>query len=442
MKNVHAAISGIGDAVQGMESMIGRALSRFGNRPPVGFPWRVLIVVSVVPVSVDSLYSAPMLKGDRTATALLLSFIAVAVLALWRPSLSAVMLATLYMVSCVFPSNISPLIIAPTAIGITCLSRERGIFGLASAIACSGASFIKVLSVQGDVTYGYGAGSGQLAAMSDMSSSTDLGGSYWETIIGTCAILLMCAFAGVAWAYRIDVAAAEREREILRYRLANVDLANQLHNSLCNDLVYIVFSSSHALEQKSGGEDVQYDLCEIGKTARIALEKTRTVISKLENMVMPEDDAVQGVVGDTTVGTPPEPVDIMLLIGEYDHRLQQLGFAGGTVVPPKLRLPSDCETGRVFYETVTEIYTNILKYADPEGGYVVSVCIDNDGLNISAANTVRNDPDRQLSHGTGLQRCKSAVESLGGRFSSSTQYGHWSCVVTIPYRNRKRDMNA
>ncbi|KAA8820182.1 hypothetical protein [Bifidobacterium vespertilionis] len=431
MKRIHISMSGMRSTMAGMKSIVGKAFSRPVSRPPIGWPWRVLTAASFIPVLVDSLYSLPMLNRDGAAVLLLVAFVAACMLALWRPGISSVMLAALYTASCMTPSNVSVLVLAPTAMGVVCLAREWGVAGFASATVCSGAALIKALSVHGDVIYGYGSNNGRMTGFPNMSITAGSGGLYWESTIGTCAILLMCAFAGVTWACKIDMDAVERDREALRRRLVNIGLADQLHNSLCNDLVYIVYSASHALEREKEGRGAQYDLCQIKETARSALGKTRTVISKLESDETAKTRDTQTSAINISA-SQSKSLDITPLIEEYDQRLRRLGFQGGTVAPPNLRFPVDPELGCVLHETITEIYTNILKYADPQGGYVVSVQVDNDSLRISAANTIRDDPDPQLSQGTGMQRCKMAVESLGGQFLSSRQYGHWNCAVTIP----------
>lgn len=440
MKRCHAAMTGASTALLRARQAVRKSFRRPDGRPSPGAPWRILTAASVVPVLVDSWYSAPLLNGNQMTLLLLAAFAAASVLTIWRPVSSAIMMTTLYAASCLLPSTVSSLIIAPLALNVVMLARIRTVMGFAAAFANAGATLAKALSVSGDVTYGYGTAATTAPSPSGISAVAGSGGLYWESTMGTCAILLMCAFAGAAWAYRTDAAASEREREALHRRLTNIDLADQLHNSLCNDLVYIVYAASHALDTAHGTDDAAYDLGQITQTARSALDKTRTVIAALEHA-----DAVEGPEGGHMEQQrhghhptrkpnrgPTAPMDLDMLVDEYDRRLHRLGFAGGTIATVTPDWAADHHTSRIVHDTVAEIYTNILKYAEPQGGYVVAIRAAGGALVVSAANTIRPDPDPQLVQGTGMRRCAAAVESLGGSLVTQQDAGHWTCTMTVP----------
>ncbi|WP_250235883.1 exodeoxyribonuclease V [Bifidobacterium longum] len=87
---------------------------------------------------------------------------------------------------------------------------------------------------------------------------------------------------------------------------------------------------------------------------------------------------------------------------------------------------------------ITEIYTNISRYADKDVPYFLTIEEKNDEVIITQANgianlTVDNSEDRGSGgSGNGLRMHAQWIDSIGGVPNTSKEYGEWILYASIP----------
>lgn len=87
---------------------------------------------------------------------------------------------------------------------------------------------------------------------------------------------------------------------------------------------------------------------------------------------------------------------------------------------------------------ITEIYTNISRYADKDVPYFLTIEEKNDEVIITQANgianlTVDNSEDRgSRGPGNGLRMHAQWIDSIGGVLNTSKEDGEWILYASIP----------
>ena len=78
------------------------------------------------------------------------------------------------------------------------------------------------------------------------------------------------------------------------------------------------------------------------------------------------------------------------------------------------------------------LYSNLIKYADPKMPIIMRYERKNDHLHLSVSNGSRPDQNKRESTSIGLNTCRRIMEHHGGTFASEEHDGVFSVSVTIP----------
>ena len=81
---------------------------------------------------------------------------------------------------------------------------------------------------------------------------------------------------------------------------------------------------------------------------------------------------------------------------------------------------------------VDNIFSNVMKYADPEKPVTVFVGADVDEMTIKVTNYVRPNPDEAQKNGIGLRSCMKLANAMDVRFSSAEEDGVFKSVMYVP----------
>ena len=91
---------------------------------------------------------------------------------------------------------------------------------------------------------------------------------------------------------------------------------------------------------------------------------------------------------------------------------------------------------RYFRRVMDNIFSNIIKYADPGRPVVLGVKCGDDGLTFYCENKTRTDKDIPESNGIGLRTCAKMMEEMGGKLSHGEVDGIFTVAVTLPMREK------
>ena len=80
-----------------------------------------------------------------------------------------------------------------------------------------------------------------------------------------------------------------------------------------------------------------------------------------------------------------------------------------------------------------------MKYADPSNGYCIAITVETGLATLSSSNAIASSapggdhgPDRALSGGTGLKRCRDIASDLHGEFTVTDDGASWTCLLKLP----------
>lgn len=233
----------------------------------------------------------------------------------------------------------------------------------------------------------------------------------------------------------------DHDSYLLRRQQEREDTARDLHDTISNDLAYLILRIDHAETSgmPTGEHEYRQQLRELRDAADRAMTHTHAVIDSLETQ--PEQHS-QLEPSESQDGTPaPIPADdpvtvqqaeLQSLIDDEETKLESLGFAGDNLLG-ELRRPFSFDVMRLLTGLLTELYANIAKHADPAEWYAASINFDAEEINISVSDTIA-EHDGKLGLGSGLDRYRAIIEKAGGSFTIHTEQRHWQLDATIPNR--------
>ncbi|WP_236023653.1 2CS histidine protein kinase [Bifidobacterium miconis] len=318
-------------------------------------------------------------------------------------------------------------------------------------------------------------------------------GSDRHVLLGTVAmsgvapvIILFAGFllGGMAARWNHERHAAQME---LAYRRQRARAAQDIHDYVSNDLAYLILRFDKDIAD--GKSPSIEELHELRDVASGALDRTHQVIGVIEgrdgddpHASTATDDVRSGDIGDiatepsTSTTSPsaaspssiggrnsgrqrstfagPSPASshpsvinpsidradcplaaqLRAIARAGDHRLAELGFDGQTIVS---NANDTAQPDDLFAGLLEELYGNIAKHADPAGGYVLTIGIGRDAVQIALVDTALDrdsSSEAGLSLGTGLNRYRSRVVTRGGMLDIDAQTGEWTLSVVIPLR--------
>jgi signal transduction histidine kinase len=245
----------------------------------------------------------------------------------------------------------------------------------------------------------------------------------------TCNALAACV--GIIWWLMRDRACRrEREQELLRAaeRTANlhrdIGIASRLHDSLTNDLSYIIMMTDILSRDSDATSPHRSELESVHERAQEAFIHAHEVIGVLKGERSP---SVRNEVGAI-------PVLESTLKG-IRSELQNFGFRGTFHIDLLDRkLGVDDEILSEIVSLLGELSANIRKHCNPDqDSYEFRIGQGAGRISIMQMNTVSALPEKSsISSGQGLRMHGVLIELLDGTMQCSMEDGVWIAAVTLP----------
>ena len=118
------------------------------------------------------------------------------------------------------------------------------------------------------------------------------------------------------------------------------------------------------------------------------------------------------------------------ILGDYAYAMENKGLSVKTdFVPAAAQIKTNAD---LLQRALDNLYSNLLKYADPEEPVRISYSRENGCVLLSIANGVRIHQAKNESTGIGLITCRRIIEYHKGRFASSENDGGFFVTVSLP----------
>ncbi|OXN00374.1 histidine protein kinase [Bifidobacterium vansinderenii] len=220
----------------------------------------------------------------------------------------------------------------------------------------------------------------------------------------------------------------------LRQQLDREHTARHLHDTISNDLAYMILRIDQASHDDLPDDRDQYQrqLDNLRAIAETALDHTHQVIRQLEHDDEADDRnrAVQQDDDGTGKKVKRQQKRLEGIIQTQRQWLTSLGFQGDDILGT-FDYPLTDDILDLLEGLINELYANIAKHADPDAWYAVTISFDQQHVIISASDALKNSA-AQLGLGSGLERYQTVVESMSGTLAIATDDGNWSVDITIP----------
>lgn len=233
------------------------------------------------------------------------------------------------------------------------------------------------------------------------------------------------------WHRQLDNSEREHQRELQRQHARNTRIASQLHNSVCNDLVYISYVAQDTAQSSNE---------EIARVAQDALEKTRTAIQLLDGATSTgsrpstdDNDTRRPCPTSDDAGNAVHLSRLETRCRQYDRQLRELGFRGASSIHHATGCVLSEQQADLINELIPELYGNIMKYGDPQRGYFLHITVD-DHVVITAVNGIggaSTHPQVASLH-TGLKRIRQQISDAKGDFEVQHTDSQWVVRIRIP----------
>lgn len=129
-------------------------------------------------------------------------------------------------------------------------------------------------------------------------------------------------------------------------------------------------------------------------------------------------------------GIASQRAGLQSLIDEEESRLEAPGFTGDNLLAEPHR-PLTPETMRLLSGLLAELYATSPNTQIRANWCAICVTFDADAIHISASDTT-TPADMGLGLGSGLDRCRTIIETRGGTFQTRAGQAHWQLDVSIP----------
>lgn len=277
-----------------------------------------------------------------------------------------------------------------------------------------------------------------LAALAALAANNMQNNLTSSNIVG---MIIMC-LCPLSLGFSLNLLFAQRQATAtLRQRLDREHTARHLHDTISNDLAYMILRIDQASRSDCPADREQYQrqLTDLRAIAETALDHTHQVIRQLERTDKPDDRSriVKTNNDDKTdrkIEQQRERLDG--IIQSQRRRLGGLGFQGddilGTFDHPLADDILDLLEG-----LLNELYANIAKHAAPHEWYAVTISFDRRHVIISASDVLKDEAVR-LGLGSGLKRYRTVIESMSGTFDITDDSDNWNANITIPLSVTRR----
>ena len=271
------------------------------------------------------------------------------------------------------------------------------------------------------------------------------GPTMWMAALAVCVSSGIALLVGAAARWRCERETARRSvmiaNEAMRIQAQGLDAAARLHDDVTNRLSMAVLQADVYARQSGEPQSRQFE--ELRDALTQVLDRTHAVIRILDSRDTPSWNETDGGPAVTSYDRVDSDIAVDRIRGlttSYDHRLASLGFSGETMVCGVLAGTGMTTACLTCAETaLRELYANIIKHADGNAGYAVSVTFRTRDLAITVVDMARDSPDdgsrSAVGGGSGLIRLRDRLLSLGGSLSweDSAVADEWSMRLVVPY---------
>lgn len=232
------------------------------------------------------------------------------------------------------------------------------------------------------------------------------------------------------WHRQLANSQREHQKELQQQHARNARIASQLHNSVCNDLVYISYVAQDTVQSSNG---------EIARVAQDALEKTRTAIQLLDS-AMPANSQPATDTMRPPRSAAPNAGNVAACLArvearcrQYDRQLHELGFQGTSSIHYGPDAILSEQQADLVNELIPELYGNIMKYGDPQRGYFLHITVD-DHIVVTAVNGIdgASAHPQDASLHTGLKRIRQQISDAQGDIEVQHTDSQWIVRIRIP----------
>lgn len=195
-----------------------------------------------------------------------------------------------------------------------------------------------------------------------------------------------------------------------------LQIAARMHDFVADKLANIIMRT----EMDSRPDSAAWD--DVHDEACAALDELHAIID-----VIRQSDADTHVAGNAVTQQLTE------LCASHDRELATVGFhGGGTIKDWGLTTPPRPDRIQLAKALISELYTNIGRYADKENSYQMSITLHDDHLEIVQTNRIVSSRRTTVSGGRGLSIYTQRISHIQGTFSYGSRDGEWSCYALIP----------
>ncbi len=117
------------------------------------------------------------------------------------------------------------------------------------------------------------------------------------------------------------------------------------------------------------------------------------------------------------------------IVSEYTVLLSESGYT----VKNSVEIPEGAVKieERYFRRVMDNIFSNVVKYADPADPVEIAAEYKNDSLSLSCKNKIRTDKNIPESNGIGLKTCSRMMEEMGGGLYFEDNNGYFTVQITL-----------
>lgn len=359
-------------------------------------------------VSTVSLFKSGWLPVFGWSQVILTICTALTTLALaWLPVHGAILMGGIWFVTAFLPPlafTVSPFLVVNVAFTLAVLATRHAIMAMV-LLTVDAAALTGIYTLCGD-----------------LHLDVDFG---WSMILCFYAIVMILLAVMAIAQYRVQ---AEKLRSQKREQRNRMHLVEELHDDISNRLSNVSLWLEHRAASETD-EPYRNDLFRIRHDVDEILSRTRTIVSLLRR----DADVDQGI----TIHPQHESwlPAVQQILAREQNRLEQLGLSGTMLVADTTALILSREQTDLLMSFLHELCTDIGRYADMTGGYVLSVQERDSAVVISVCDTPRHtDGSRPASNSTGwgLMHYADEISRLGGTMSVEQPDGQWSLVAHIP----------
>ena len=232
----------------------------------------------------------------------------------------------------------------------------------------------------------------------------------------------------------------DHDSYLLRRQHERGETARSLHDTIGNDLAYLILRIDHAETEGMPADEHEYQqqLDELRDAASRAMGHTHEVIDSLENHPQrPSDPSHEGSHGSkqprtadsTEVDAAAQRAGLQSMIDEEEARLEAPGFTGDNLLaePQAAHAGDHATAGGPAVEPVGGTVREHRQTRHPDEWYAICVTFDTDAIHVSASDTITPDDTR-----LGLDRYQTIIETHVGTFQTHTEQAHWQLEAGIP----------